>query len=245
MNRQNQSQPINYSKDDLIEKICGTSYRREEKINIFLNGNGKKCRTCHKLKINKKLSPLNFSSQHRRYICICDIREPNSAVHDESSNNDPNNDDIQSSQINDNDMDIDDLENEELNLSEQNSHDHLNQRSQSSQGNEGGDKSNGNEGSNHDISSREILAHQINQRNKIYNNNDGEDGSSSHHGSNGHGNNGGDGHEQINNEDNSYVTKREFIREIRRIDSSINGINNRLDNMNRNIQLLLQNQNHN
>ena len=240
MNLQSQSQPINYSKNDLIEKICNISYSREERRNIFLNGNGRKCRTCHKLKINKKLSPLNFSKQHQRYICICDIQEPNS-VHDESSKNDSNNDAIQSSQIEDNDMDIDDLENEELILIEQNSHDHsnreilsdhLNQRSQSSQGSEEGDKSNGNEGSNHEISNREILAH-------------GDDGSSSHHGSNGHESNGGDGHDQINNEDNSYVTRREFIREIRRIDSSINGINNRLDDMNRNIQLLLQNQNQN
>ena len=87
----------------------------------------------------------------------------------------------------------------------------------------------------------EILSHQINQRNKIdYYNNDGEDkkdGSNSNHGNNGHENNGDDGHNQINNEENSYAIKREFIREIRRIDSSINGINTRLEDMNRNIQL--------
>ena len=118
MNHQNQRQQINYSKIELIEKLCNTSYTKIEKKRIFLNKNGRKCQTCHKLKIKKKLSPFDFSNKHQKYICICHIQESNS-IYDESSNNAPNNEDnidsIQSNQINDNDMDIDNdgLENEE------------------------------------------------------------------------------------------------------------------------------------
>ena len=150
-------------------------------------------------------------------------------------------------------MNNDDIENEgseeneesKINPIQENNHNYSNREISSGQLNqrsEGGNVNNRIEGSNHDLPSREQLA---DQRNRI-NNNDGKNGCNNSEGSNehGYGNNGGDGPNKINNEDNSFVTRREFIREIRRIDSSINGINTRLDDMNRNIQLLIQNQNH-
>ena len=37
------------------KKLCHFKYSKKEKEKIFLSDNGRKCQTCHKLKINKKL----------------------------------------------------------------------------------------------------------------------------------------------------------------------------------------------
>jgi len=158
----------NYSKDELIEKLCSTPYSQEEKKNIFLYKDGRKYQVCLKLKINKKLSPFNFQKKHQRFIYICQIQDSNS-IHDEDINNDPNNNNInsiQNSQINDNDnamvidMNNDDIENEEskINPIQGNNHNYSNREISSGQLNqrsEGGNVNNRIEGSNHDFPSRE------------------------------------------------------------------------------------------
>ena len=226
--RQENEQIIKYSKEQLIRGLCNTSYSKQEKRNLFLSNNGRKCQTCSKLRINKKLSPFNFLPKHRQYICFCHTQAPNQIhnVRDDNShnNNDDNNiDSNQINQINNNndnniDMDEDNLENEEneMDLSGQNSH---------------------------NLSSREISDSQLNLESDEGKRNNGSN-EGSNHGSDGHGNNGGDGPNSINSED-YYVTRREFIREIQGINTRLDNTITRLDNMNRNIQQLLQNQNQN
>ena len=70
----NQNLLKNLPKTQLVNKLCNTPYTYDEKKNIFLQGDGIKCRTCHCLKIKKKLCPYDFSNNHKDYICFCDTQ---------------------------------------------------------------------------------------------------------------------------------------------------------------------------
>ena len=228
MSQQNEEE-INYSKEELVQKLCKTSYSEEEKKSIFLSQNGRKCQTCHKLKINKKLSPFDFSAKHQKFICIC---------HSQNNDDSSSKGFFQINQINDNNNDMNmneddsDHEENEINYSDQNNH-NISSRQMSSnlsnQESDGGNGNNGNEVSNQSFPSRDISV------SKVGDGSNGDEGSNQ--GNNGNGSNGSDGYNSISRE-NEFVTRAEFFQEI-------NGINSRLDRMDRNIQQLLQNHNHN
>ena len=101
----------NLSKKELTDKLCKTSYYIDEKKSIFLSDNGRKCQTCHKLKINKKLSPYKFSNQHQNYICFCGIRDRSQQLNSHqinvfNDNNSNNNGNISQDNNNDANMDL-------------------------------------------------------------------------------------------------------------------------------------------
>ena len=62
---QNRSKEKNLSKSELIKKLYHSKYSKEEKEKIFISDNGRKCQTCHKLKINTKLSPNDDNDDNR------------------------------------------------------------------------------------------------------------------------------------------------------------------------------------
>ena len=177
----NSSESINYSKNDLIQKLCHTNYSREEKERIFLSNNGRKCRTCHKLKINKKLSPSNFSPQHRNCICLCHTQVERRNVNElpfengnennnnaENNNDNNNNNNIGANQSNLIDGEIN-IQNDSLEIE-------------------------GNEANPNEQRQQENNNH-LPRRNRIRanngNNNNGEDGSNRSEGSNNNGNGNG------------------------------------------------------
>ena len=173
--------------------------------------------------------PFDFSAKHQKFICIC-----------HSQNNDDNSSigSFQINQINDNNKDMNmnegdsDHEENEINYSDQNNHNISSKQMSSNQSNQesdGGNGNNSNEFSNQSFPNKEISG------SKVGDGSNGDQGSNQ--GNNGHGRNGSDGYNSISRE-NEFVTRAEFFGEI-------NGINNRLDRMDRSIHQLLQNLNHN
>ena len=80
-NNQNRSKEQKLTKSKLIKKLCHSKYSKEEKERIFLSDNGRKCQTCHKLKINKKLSPYNFSDViNNIYVYMIFMIEANNKI---------------------------------------------------------------------------------------------------------------------------------------------------------------------
>lgn len=269
-NNQNGNEEENLKKSELIKKLCHCSYSKEEKKNIFLSENGRKCQTCHKLKINKKLSPYNFSQVHQQYICLCDIRarsQQQNYIHNNvennrnsvdnisnqnQNNNDPNYDNSGDVNMNDgNDIRQNDNNNYSqnrlgLNLQIQRGNRtgvrnrHANNRQDNN--NENGDnRSDGNNqhGNNDNNDDNESGGNRDNGHE-----NNGHNSHNGHNGNNGNNGDGGNGHgNNHNNNGNNYVTQEVFNTTINRIDA-------RIDEINRNIQdiqrLLFQNnQNHN
>ena len=203
------------------------------KINLFLHENGIKCRTCHCLKIKKKLCPDDFSNKHKRYICFCDTQPK-----------------IKRQKV----VDLDD--NNNLNLNQNNNGDIFHENNPSQINNfiadDQGDivmKNNYQASNESQHLNQNIFLNQIKLGDRFSNN--GKDNMNS--------NNGGsmDNEEnnfspqiiEPNNDDNSivdedvlFVTRSEFNSEMNKVhgridnvEKSINGINGRIDNVEKSI----------
>ena len=53
----------------MVDAFCNSNFSRQEKRNLFFPENPVICRSCHKPRINKKLSVEHFSQQHQTKIC--------------------------------------------------------------------------------------------------------------------------------------------------------------------------------
>ena len=242
MNPQNESNSSkqNYSKKDLIKGLYKTKYTSDEKKKIFLSDNGRKCQTCHKLKINKKLSPFGFSAKHQEFICFCHTQprrgsssENNNEVINNNLQNNDNNNNIEANQNNLQNINEDDINMYDGEEMEENP---LEPRQQENSRENESNRNVGNAGSNHRNNSRR--GGQDDHGNHGGSGDQGGDGGNEGQGDDeGNGGQGGDGGNggqagdggnggQAGDDGNNYVTKKEFLEEIEKINTSLDEINN-------------------
>ena len=72
------------------EEFLDIQFTRDELRNIIFPENPVTCRSCHKPRINKKLSVAHFSEEHRAKICTVGSYHPH-IVHNNIQNNVQNN----------------------------------------------------------------------------------------------------------------------------------------------------------
>ena len=223
----------NLSEKELTDKLCKTSYSIDEKKSIFLSDNGRKCQICHKIKINKKLSPYKFSKDHQNYICFCGIRDRSQQLnfhHINAFNDNNSNNNVNINKDNNNDANMD--------SEEDNSNDNRQHVNNSAQNR---NDRNNSLGQGHNIINSRGLQNRHGNDDNNENNEDDRDGEDQHGNDDNNGDNGDGGNLDGNNQDNDengFVTRREF-------NTAINRIEARMEEMNNNIKILLNQNNNN
>ena len=214
------SQPIK-KVNDLKEKVCNFKLTNDEIKKMFISKYSTKCQKCHKLKIKHLISPYDFSSNHRKYICTCGFLSPSQnkkrvdqlmnelGYNDDDSQNPNNNPNHNNDNIDHNIDNAMDIINDIGDLEDNNEHiepesDNINDQSRpinSNLNNRGGKRRNRQEQNRH-----EQNGHDDNGDNNRHNNNgDNNNGDNNNrdndigYGDNGHNNNGDNNNRHDNN----------------------------------------------